>query len=177
MAQAPDEIFDVVDQHDRVIGQAARPAVHARRLLHRAVHILLFNNHQELLVQKRSNGKDMYPGCYDSSASGHLQAGESYDAAAVRETQEELGVPLPAVACQQRFKLAAGAETDWEFVGVYTGPSDRPVQPNPAEVESVHALSRAQIESLMAAQPELFARAFRFVFREVCARNLFPSGR
>ena len=80
----PEEIFDVVDECDRVVGQAPRSVVHARKLLHRAVHIFVFNSRRELLLQKRSALKDEYPLCYTSSASGHLSAGESYETAAPR---------------------------------------------------------------------------------------------
>jgi len=56
-----DEIFDVVDELDRVIGTAPRSEVHRRKLRHRAVHVLLFNTRAELFVQKRSAAKDTFP--------------------------------------------------------------------------------------------------------------------
>src|SRR5260370_20546107 len=87
-----EEIFDVVDENDRVIGRAPRSVVHAEKRLHRAVHVFVFNSRGELLLQKRSALKDEYPLCYTSSASGHLSAGETYEAAAPRELEEELGL-------------------------------------------------------------------------------------
>src|SRR5215472_10054324 len=87
-----EEIFDVVDEHDRVVAQAPRSVVHAQKLLHRAVHIFVLNSRGELLLQKRSATKDEYPLCYTSSASGHLSAGETYETAAPRELAEELGL-------------------------------------------------------------------------------------
>lgn len=172
-----DEIFDIVDEQDRVIGQAPRPAVHAGGLRHRAVHVLIFNSHSELLVQKRAATKDTFPGCFDSSASGHLGTGEDYDAAACRELREELGLSLPAGAIRKCFKLTACADTGQEFVWVYTGQSDAPVTPDPAEVELVVAMSREQIEALLAEQPATCARSFRRVVREVFKRRLFPPTR
>ncbi len=50
----PEEIFDVVDSEDRVIGQAPRSEVHAKKLLHRAVHIFVFNSRGQLLIHRRS---------------------------------------------------------------------------------------------------------------------------
>ena len=147
--------------------------MHAGHLRHRAVHVLIFNSRLELLVQKRSATKDTYPGCYDSSASGHLTAGEDYDVAANREVHEELGIRLPPSSLQKRFKINACADTGWEFVWIYTGQSDAPVTPNPAEVESVSALNRVQVENLLAAQPSVCARAFQRVIAELCARGLF----
>src|SRR4051812_18180622 len=90
-----EEIFDVVDEDDRVIGQAPRSEVHARGLLHRAASVFVFNRDGQLLLQKRSATKDEFPGCWTSSASGHLSAGESYDESAPREMREEIGIDAP----------------------------------------------------------------------------------
>lgn len=161
--QNPAEIFDVVDEHDRVIGQATRAEVHAQKLRHRAVHVLLINSRDELLVQKRSATKDTFPLCYDSSASGHLDTGEDYDACARRELREELDLDLPAGVFTRQFKLDACPDTGWEFVWVYTVHGDYPVTPNPAELESVTCMTRAQIEAL---PPATCARSFRRIVRE-----------
>ena len=60
--------------------------------MHRAVHILVFNQRGELFLQKRSMSKDNDPGMWDSSAAGHVDSGESYLDCATREIEEELGV-------------------------------------------------------------------------------------
>ena len=85
-----DEVLDIVDHEDRVIGQTTRRDLHLRRLNHRAVHLFLFNADNQLFIQKRSQTKDSFPGCYDSSASGHVDRGETYNTCAVRELHEEL---------------------------------------------------------------------------------------
>lgn len=90
-----DELFDLVDREDRIIGLATRREVHRdKRLLHRAVTVLVYRG-QELFLQKRSETKDMYPGCWTVSCSGHLGSGETYEAAARRELAEELGIRSP----------------------------------------------------------------------------------
>ena len=71
-----EEIFDIVNERDEVIGRAPRAEVHARGLLHRAAHMLVFNSRGEVFLQKRSLRKDRQPGVWDSSASGHVDAGE-----------------------------------------------------------------------------------------------------
>jgi isopentenyl-diphosphate delta-isomerase type 1 len=172
--QRPDEIFDVVDEHDQVIGQATRAEVHATKLPHRAVHVLLFNGRGELLVQKRSATKDTFPLCYDSSASGHLDSGEEYDDCAQRELREELSLELPATAFHRQFKLAASPDTGWEFVWIYTVYGDYPVAPDPVELASVTPMSRAQIEALLLQQPPTCARSFACIMREAINRGLFP---
>jgi isopentenyldiphosphate isomerase len=87
------ERFDIVDDDDRVIGTALRSECHGNpALVHRAAHVLVFNRAGELLLQKRSPHKDIQPGRWDTSVGGHLDPGESYLEAAIREMGEELGV-------------------------------------------------------------------------------------
>ena len=86
------EYLAVVDAHDQIIDQRPRGEIHANGLRHRAVHILVFNSRGWLFLQKRSMQKDLNKGLWDTSAAGHVDAGESYDACAVRELAEELGV-------------------------------------------------------------------------------------
>src|SRR5207237_9662560 len=113
-----EEMFDVLDESDRVIGRQARSEVHRRRLLHRAVHVLVFNSAGELFLQRRSMAKDTFPGAWDSSSSGHLSCGEDYDPCALRELQEEIGL-IPQRPPQRLFKVDACAETDQEHLWVY----------------------------------------------------------
>ena len=101
-----EEIFDVVNERDEVIGQAPRPEVHARGLWHRAVHVLVFNAQGEVFLQKRSMKKDIAAGKWDSSSSGHLDTGEDYDACAVREAREEIGLHLTQTP-RRLFKIDA----------------------------------------------------------------------
>src|SRR6266705_2842483 len=117
------EIFDVVNEGDEVIGRATRAEVHERGLMHRAIHVLVFNSRGQVFLQKRSLRKDRQPGLWDSSASGHLDSGEDYDACAVRELREEIGLAV-AQPLERLFKIAAGEETDQEFVWVYRCQSD-----------------------------------------------------
>jgi 16S rRNA (adenine1518-N6/adenine1519-N6)-dimethyltransferase len=113
---AVEDIFDVVDEDDEVIGQERRSTVHAEELKHRAVHIFVFNRAGELYLQKRSAVKDVFPNRWDSSAAGHLDAGEGYDAAAVRELEEELGIEGEV---ERIAKISPCADTGWEFVQLY----------------------------------------------------------
>jgi len=101
-----EEIFDVVNDRDEVIGRASRSEVHARGLLHRAAHVLVFNARGQAFLQKRSMLKDRQPGVWDSSASGHLSSGESCDVCAVREVREELGVSRDGSGVRVRLSRA-----------------------------------------------------------------------
>src|SRR5436853_117750 len=89
------EHFPIVDKNDRILGYASRSQVHGNNLLHRAVHILIFDEAGDVYLQQRSRWKDRHPLKWDSSAAGHVAASESYDETARRELKEELGVSVP----------------------------------------------------------------------------------
>ncbi len=92
----PDELFDLVDERDNVIGTVRRgDAHHDPSLIHRSVQILVTDSAGRILLQLRSARKDLFPGYYCASASGHVRSGETYDATASREIIEELGVAPP----------------------------------------------------------------------------------
>ena len=157
-----EEEFDVVDTNDNVIGQAPRSVVHAYRWLHRAVHIFVLNTKGELLVHKRSATKDECPSMYTSSASGHLSAGEDYDTAAGRELQEELGLTAPLEWLQ---KFPGGADTSYEFSGLYRTVTDAEPRFDPGEIESGAFYPLADVATWVERTPEEFTPCFRTLFR------------
>lgn len=152
-----EEIFDVVDEQDRVIEQLPRSVVHARKLLHRAVHIFVFNTRGELLLQLRSATKDESPLCYTSSASGHLSAGESYEEAAPRELAEELGL---SAALEFLVKLPASPCTAYEHTVLYRTVTDAVPQPDPQEIAALSYHSLDDVAAMLAAEPEKFSSCF-----------------
>ncbi len=87
-----DEQVDVVDEHDRVVGQASRQEVRRRNLRHRSVYVLVFNAGGQIFLHQRTPTKDVFPAHWDVAVGGVLHAGETNDAAARRELAEELGV-------------------------------------------------------------------------------------
>lgn len=159
----PEEIFDVCDEHDRVIGQLPRSVVHARKLLHRAVHVFVFNTKGELLLQLRSAEKDEYPRCYTSSASGHLGTGESYAEAAPRELEEELG--LADCALEWLHKFPAGPETSHEHTVLYRTVTDVPLRIDPHEITAVTFHTLDEISVMLAREPERFSPCLVTLFR------------
>jgi 16S rRNA (adenine1518-N6/adenine1519-N6)-dimethyltransferase len=153
------EIFDVVDLHDQVTHTATRAEVHAQKLIHRAVHVFVFNKRGDLLLQKRSRLKDLCPGLWDSSVSGHLDSGESYAAAALRELHEEMGIS-PESPPEPIAILAPGAETGWEHVHLYRTRHDGAVRFPSAEVEAVMWFPLTEIAAWVANHPADFAPGF-----------------
>jgi Isopentenyldiphosphate isomerase len=172
-AQRDDELFDVVDEHDVVIRQATRRDVHQNGWRHRAVHVLVYEpgGGGRVFLQKRSMQKDIAPGCWDSSCSGHLDAGEDYAAAAVRELKEEIGLEISGPeALTPLIKLPAGPETGWEFVWIYRLESAGPFALHPQEIERADWWSIEDVTRAIAERPREFAGAFRHLWSLVGAR-------
>ncbi len=82
----------VVDAENRPTGAMPRSQMRASNAIHRAVYILVFNSREALFRHQRTPTKDIYPGYFDVAAGGVVLAGESYEAAAARELEEELGI-------------------------------------------------------------------------------------
>jgi 16S rRNA (adenine1518-N6/adenine1519-N6)-dimethyltransferase len=157
MCSTSNERFPVVDKNDRISGYASRAEVHGNNLRHRAVHILIFNQAGDLYLQQRSRWKDRHPLKWDSSAAGHVTAGESYNETARRELKEELGVDVPL---ERIFKLAASARTDHEFICGYCGVVSKDLTPNKCEIERGVLFAPAVIDGWTSARPDDFAPGF-----------------
>src|SRR5215510_12485465 len=164
-----EEIFDVVNDRDEVIGRQPRSEVHRLGLLHRAVHVLVFNSRREIFLQKRSMKKDRQPGLWDSSASGHVDSGEDYDACAVRELREEIGLRVSEVP-ERLFKLAASPETDQEHVWVYRCEAEGPFQLHPDEIERGDWFEPDEVMRWMKERPDDFASALLVIWKKVTTR-------
>ncbi|MBQ1827322.1 MAG: NUDIX domain-containing protein [Erysipelotrichaceae bacterium] len=87
------ELLDIVDENNIPTGEVMdKKTVHEKGFFHRTVHTWLVNDRGEMLLQLRSHLKDSLPDYWDISSAGHVQSGETYPQAAVRELKEELGV-------------------------------------------------------------------------------------
>jgi isopentenyldiphosphate isomerase len=140
-----------------------RSRVHREGLKHRAIHALVFNARGDIFLQKRSLTKDTFPGVWDSSASGHLETGEDYDACAIRELREEIGLLLP-VPPQRLFKIDACPQTGQEFVWVYRLESEGPFTLHPEEIERAQWFAPSQVTHLITTRPQDFAPSFILIW-------------
>jgi isopentenyl-diphosphate delta-isomerase len=172
----PEDIFDVVNERDEVIDAKPRSVVHAQGLLHRAVHVFVFNSRGEIFLQKRSMLKDRQPGVWDSSCSGHVDSGETYDETAVRELQEEIGLKINSPP-QKLFKIDACEETDAEFVWVYRCKNDGPFQLHPDEIETGDWFAPEFVSKWISEKPEEFATAFVLIWKMFTAETQRRRGK
>ncbi|GGT17810.1 NUDIX hydrolase [Streptomyces chromofuscus] len=131
---AADEILDVVDEQDRVIGRSPRGEVYARGLRHRCVFVQARDAEGRVFVHRRTPTKLVFPSLYDMFVGGVVGAGESYDDAALREAEEELGVSgLPRPSYLFKFLYDDGAGLSW-WSAVYEVRCELPVSPQAEEV-------------------------------------------
>jgi 8-oxo-dGTP pyrophosphatase MutT (NUDIX family) len=143
---AADELLDIVDENDRVIGQSPRGEAYARGLRHRCVFIQARDAAGRLFVHRRTSTKLVFPSLYDMFVGGVVGAGETYDDAALREAEEELGVSgLPRPEPLVKFLYDDGAGRTW-WSSVYRVRCDLPVSPQVEEVDWHDFLPEDEVE-------------------------------
>jgi isopentenyldiphosphate isomerase len=148
---AADEILDIVDENDRVVGQATRGESYARGLRHRAVFVQARDAEGRLFVHRRTPTKLVFPSLYDMWVGGVVGAGEGYDEAALREAEEELGVSgLPAPEPLLRFLYDDGAGKSW-WCALYQVRCELPVSPQAEEVAWHAFLPEEEVERRLTA--------------------------
>jgi 8-oxo-dGTP pyrophosphatase MutT (NUDIX family) len=143
---AADEILDIVDDHDRVVGQAPRGEVYAEGLRHRCVFVQARDAEGRLFVHRRTATKLVFPSLHDMFVGGVVGAGETYDDAALREAEEELGVAgLPRPEHLFKFLYEDGAGRTW-WSAVYQVRCELPVRPQAEEIAWHDFLTDDEVE-------------------------------
>lgn len=97
-ADHPEEMLDLVDENDTIIGSTTRKEVYAQGLQnYRVVHAFIINSEGKLWIPRRSASKKLYPNGLDYSIAGHVESGETYDEALVKEAREEVNLDLEKI--------------------------------------------------------------------------------
>ena len=157
------ELLDVVDKDDAVIAQEPRTTVHAKQLRHRAVHIMVFNDQGLLFLQKRSMKKDLNQGLWDTSAAGHVDAGESYAACAQRELSEELGICVDEL--EPLFKLEPSNDLGMEFIQVYRCLHSGPFSLATDEIDEGCWQDQATVDARAARNDQTLTLTFKIIWQ------------
>jgi len=158
-----EEWFDILDGNHRVIGKALRHVCHANPgLVHGAVHVLVFDRLGRLFLQKRSQRKDMHPGCWDTSVGGHLKPGENPREAAARELGEELGIHH--VDLHEAYHYVWRSECETELINAFAIAHDGPFTLCPEEISEGRFWTIDEITGTIAKNDKTFTPQFRSEF-------------
>lgn len=137
------EWVDIVDENNEVIDQVTRQQMRAQCLRHRATHIVVHDGMGKILVQKRTEIKDFYPGALDATAGGVVQSGETMLESARREAEEELGIADVPFADHGLFNFEQPDCRIWG--GLFSCVSHGPFALQEEEVESVSWMTPEEI--------------------------------
>jgi len=160
------EILILVDDNDNEIGTDTRENCHSgvgKR--HRAYTALIFHD-DKMLLQQRSEKKLLWPRAWDVSFTSHVYPGETYQEAASRRAQEELGAKVGELSDVHSFVYFApqGANAENEFCRVLVGDFDGKITPNPEEMMSVRWARVADLRADVKAHPESYTPWFKLSF-------------
>jgi isopentenyldiphosphate isomerase len=157
VADPADELLQLVDEADQVVGVAPRGEVHRLGLLHRAVNVVVVDSTGRVFLQQRAAGKAVSPLHWDVSTSEHLAPGEPWSDAAGRGLREELGIDVSDLREARGPKLhLTEAEhhgrriVDRELARLFLAHHDGPFDLNPAEVADGRFYTIAQADALIA---------------------------
>ncbi len=155
-----DEYIDIVDNKGKPTGKTAlKSEAHKNGWYHNTIHLWLYTKQGEVLLQQRSRKKAIHPLLWDVSAAGHIDAGETFLEAAIRETKEEIGLelqPKDLIKIGVEFhetNYANGAIKDNEFHQVYIAELKTELKnltPQKDEVEALKLVSFKTFEDLLA---------------------------
>ena len=142
-----DELLETFDLNGNFLGLKKRSECHKNpNIAHKAVHILVFKNENEIFLQKRSSKKDLYPLCWDTSIGGHLSIGEDYITAGIRECKEELGFEPKNLKFLYRYTAHLPSEIELVetystfYDGSFSPDSEEVIEVKPFEIQFLFAL-------------------------------------
>lgn len=146
-----DEVVDLVDARDRVVGSATVKQCLQGALLHRAVAVLVVRSSGKLVLQQRSRRDAWHPGLWTISSTGHVKKGEEYEAAARRELFEELGVEgsLSPVRKYRMPPFSQGELTEQEWASFFICRTDAPCTIDPVELEGVKEVTEQGLRRVL----------------------------
>lgn len=144
--EAEEELLEEIDASGRVLGLRPRREFHGNpELRHRAVHVVVWNRNGALFLQKRSLRKRIQPGKWDTSVGGHVDPGESYEQAAVREVEEELGII--GVELEHLHDYVWQTEVETEHVRTFEATHEGPFRLHPEEIDDGRFFSAAELRT------------------------------
>jgi isopentenyldiphosphate isomerase len=139
------EIFDVVDDDDNVIGKTTRKEVHTKNLIHRSVMFFIFDKEGRIFVSQRTKNKEFFREYWSVGLGGHVNTGETYDEAVVREAKEEANMDEKPFFMGS-FKLRIPNKSDNENARVYGFITDKKLKFDQYEIKQGSFMTIEEME-------------------------------
>jgi len=165
-----DEKLIVVDKEDNILGYKTKMECHeGEGILHRAFSIFIFNDENQLLIQKRSDSKQLWPQYWSNSCCSHPRKGETVEEASYRRLKEELGIETP-LKFLFKFQYTApyknvGSEN--EMCSVLVGRSNHSIAPNKNEIEEWKYVEREELDNDMEENPADYTPWFKMEWERI----------
>ena len=161
------EIIVCVDENDNEVGHIEKIDAHIKGILHRALSVFIFNEKNELLLQKRYSGKYHSPSLWTNTCCTHPNKNESTNSAAKRRLKEEMGFScnLKEVFSFMYYIKFDNNLIEHEFDHVYFGRYSGKVNINPLEVEDYKWKSINDIKIDIDSNPEKYTYWFRYIMK------------
>jgi isopentenyldiphosphate isomerase len=152
-----EEYFDIVDDSGKIIGKASRSECHGNpALIHRTVHAVVYHPDGRILLQKRSKNKDIQPEKWDTAVGGHLDCGEDFQTAAVREIKEELGISVNFSELEYLADAEIRNDIESENIKIYKLISSGPFKFQKEEISEIRFWKIDELRTAVSETPELF---------------------
>ncbi|MDO1500434.1 NUDIX domain-containing protein [Winogradskyella maritima] len=154
-----DELIDIMDADGNPTETSAlKSEIHSKGHFHNTIHLWLFTSDGHILLQQRSHKKAIHPLLWDVSVAGHIDSGESFRTAVLRETEEEIGLTLDSReltkigTCLHQSEYNEGQIKDYEFHQVYIAQLKSKLAnliPQENEVEALKLVSIPEFKNLV----------------------------
>ena len=154
-----EDYIDIVTKTGITTGKSVlKSEAHKNGWYHNTIHLWLYTNKGEILLQQRSHKKKIYPLLWDVSVAGHVDTGETFIEAVLRETKEEIGLILTPNSLQKigvelyQSSYDNGAIQDNEFHHIYLSQLKQPVRnlkTQKGEVEAIKLVTFDEFEELL----------------------------
>lgn len=143
-----EEILDLVDDDDNVVDAMPRREVYLRNYDNfRVIDAFIKNSKGQLFIPRRTAKKRLFPSCLDSSVGGHVDSGESYEEAFIREAAEELNIDVSKFSYRCLGKVTPVISNVWSFITVFEIESDEVPQYNPLDIADYYWLTPEELLS------------------------------
>lgn len=174
-----DDLLILVDGDDNILGYETKEKCHqGEGLLHRAFSIFIFNRNKELLIQKRSGLKPLWPLYWSNSVCSHPRKGESDLEAAHRRLKEEINIDVP-LRFLFRFQYQASFKevgSENELCSVYIGITEAPIRANPEEIAEWKYIDLEELDRDMEAHPDVYTPWFKIEWQRIKKRGWESEG-